>query len=744
MVCNAQVDQVTGNLVYTTVNPPPSGAQYNWGGFVNNNTGGGGTSGGNVPAYNSQTGTFIFGYNQGTVAYNMAVNNALANAGVGIQVQGLNYSWQYYNQDFSRGTLSGTIGLTDSTGKVLHSYNYTMPKTTEGWTVMSGTNMFPVAYAPNTLGNLTVSFTGKDDRYWAGFYGPQIREIDVRLRYGVDTCVLNPASNPDCPGYKNIVESGNIIPYTNNLNNVVVLNQAFKNSGSGMEIYGFNYGFSASAGDYCAFQLIVCFDNRYPSASVNVNITNNMGSGIYSQNYTIRNNSGNFGYQYLFPETKTLGSLGAFSFSASKDDNAYVGNFYARALYMPDICTRNPGNNPSCPGYVAPQTSSIGPSSTTETTAPATTLAQTSSLSSGQTMVSEPTPTSTVSSTSSTPQQTSTPTSTTSVTPTANNPQPRVGEVVVAGSQTSSQQSSSSSGPSLGQVLNSIRNEQNRLSKLEMSVAGSAVEQTKQEASKSLNEAQSVAAAQQEQTLSSAQNLIASQTVSGGGGGQTTGSSSNNQSVLGTGLLVMVQPASTQMSVSNAPIAAPLQPPVSYTLQSQNFNNQVVMAMPLERPVAVSSFSQPQINNQPVSVSSVQPSATFNMNSSFRDEQETVRVADQTTASASNLRDPTNPLSSALTPRSMPAQPAAPSGPVVNTRAQDNDAAGGVSMAAVAAQPPGFELYSNGLRDAPFYPPREIYRNQRVVDNQRAERALNQRSDQLHNQMIEQQYRDNR
>ena len=178
-----QVNAETGNIVYTTLNPPPPGAPFTWNGFVNLNTGGGGLQGGNVPAYNSQTGTFIWGYMPGTVAYTTAVNFALASAGTGIQVNGFKYSWEYFNQDFSRGPLSGNISLTSNTGKLLENYNYFMPLTTEGWTTMSGIQNFNTQYAPPSLGNLQVSFSGKDDRFWAGYYGPQIRAIDVRLLY---------------------------------------------------------------------------------------------------------------------------------------------------------------------------------------------------------------------------------------------------------------------------------------------------------------------------------------------------------------------------------------------------------------------------------------------------------------------------------------------------------------------------------------------------------------------------------
>ena len=76
----------------------------------------------------------------------------------------------------------------------------------------------------------------------------------------------------------------------------------------------------------------------------------------------------------------------------------------------------------------------------------------------------------------------------------------------------------------------------------------------------------------------------------------------------------------------------------------------------------------------------------------------------------------------------------------VNRAAKDNDAAAGVSLTAMIKQPIGYESYMSGLVDRPFYPPKEIYKNQKTVDNARAERLLNAKSDQLHQQMVDQQY----
>jgi hypothetical protein len=74
----------------------------------------------------------------------------------------------------------------------------------------------------------------------------------------------------------------------------------------------------------------------------------------------------------------------------------------------------------------------------------------------------------------------------------------------------------------------------------------------------------------------------------------------------------------------------------------------------------------------------------------------------------------------------------------VKQNVQENDAAG-ISISNIAKTPIGFNSYLVALVDAPFYSSKDIYRNQRVVDNQKALRQLS--SDRLHRQMIDQQYR---
>jgi hypothetical protein len=77
----------------------------------------------------------------------------------------------------------------------------------------------------------------------------------------------------------------------------------------------------------------------------------------------------------------------------------------------------------------------------------------------------------------------------------------------------------------------------------------------------------------------------------------------------------------------------------------------------------------------------------------------------------------------------------------VNRNVQPNDLAGGTDVAAMAQIPRGYEAYSIvTLRDAPFYKPETIYKNQTTVDNARVFRGLTGGSDAKHQEMVNSQY----
>ena len=105
------------------------------------------------------------------------------------------------------------------------------------------------------------------------------------------------------------------------------------------------------------------------------------------------------------------------------------------------------------------------------------------------------------------------------------------------------------------------------------------------------------------------------------------------------------------------------------------------------------------------------------------------------------LTDKSNPLTDIIEGKQTIPQnnTTATTGPTVNKNAQDNDVAGGVSITKMAIAPAGYGDYLNmALRDAAFYAPKEVYKNQRNVDNARALRLMT--NDSKHKEMVEMQY----
>ena len=202
----AQTAGTSPNLVYMTTNPwqGPTGSVIpgSWStNFTTTTSSGGGFSGGNQPGYNATTGTFMFGYSQATIAYTYAFSQALKDSGMSIT--GYQYTWDYINQDSTRGTLSANFGVTSLSNTSLYSKTWNLGPTTGGWTTISGVEQFNngAGFAAANIANFSLSFTGKDDRFWAGYYGPQVRNPSIKLDYTFDACSSDPLSSPSCPGY---------------------------------------------------------------------------------------------------------------------------------------------------------------------------------------------------------------------------------------------------------------------------------------------------------------------------------------------------------------------------------------------------------------------------------------------------------------------------------------------------------------------------------------------------------------
>jgi hypothetical protein len=198
-------DQSTPNLI-------TSGTTHTWTGASTGSmamacpTNGGACSGGPGAMYDPSTNTIHFSYGQATVAQTFAINQALANAGSGIQVRGYSYSWDINNNNYD-----GRQGSTDILTATVKTMNYdnTEVRRTDtwtyntrfNWTTFSGDVNYNNPGLPSEFGNLTVSFSGRDSGFWGGYFGPQVRNVNLRMRYGVDTCAADPLSSANCAGY---------------------------------------------------------------------------------------------------------------------------------------------------------------------------------------------------------------------------------------------------------------------------------------------------------------------------------------------------------------------------------------------------------------------------------------------------------------------------------------------------------------------------------------------------------------
>jgi hypothetical protein len=150
--------------------------------------------------YNSETNTIRFGYLPSTVSQIIAINTALQ--GSGIQLNGFNWRYEWMNGGSSSGSLGVAILLGDHAGNVLESQTMShAPQAEAMWNLEQGTKTFTNPYTLNTAGYLGMAFSGQDDRFWMGLYGPRVRDPRLSLNYSFDQCAANPLSSPTCPNY---------------------------------------------------------------------------------------------------------------------------------------------------------------------------------------------------------------------------------------------------------------------------------------------------------------------------------------------------------------------------------------------------------------------------------------------------------------------------------------------------------------------------------------------------------------
>lgn len=157
------------------------------------------------PIYDTATGVIKFSYGNAYVGQTIWLQNALG--GTGIQVRGYNYSFDYRlipNSGTSIDYLYAQIFVVDAAGQAreitFHDFSDVVSVgTNDQWRVVSSTHTFGRPLMDPQ--NITIGFSGYDGGFWAGLYGPEVKNISLSVNYGYDPCSSDPLYSTSCPGY---------------------------------------------------------------------------------------------------------------------------------------------------------------------------------------------------------------------------------------------------------------------------------------------------------------------------------------------------------------------------------------------------------------------------------------------------------------------------------------------------------------------------------------------------------------
>ena len=473
---------------------------------------------------------------------------------------------------------------------------------------------------------------------------------------------------------------------------------------------------------------------------------------VYSLNYKF--NWTSFDYSKTFTTPLAVPSIGQVQYGfIGRDNNGWAGpygpelyNVSFSLKYSVDPCTTNPMYSPTCSGYLdalnklLPKTTT---SSIAETTpigtmpviegvalAPAGSAPPPPPGSPPPPQGNLPPPGSPPPPEGSQPQQTGPagpmppgppmpgPTQQASASqPSANNPQAKVGEV-----NDSAGSSKASSPVSLSSVLSMISSNQDKTNALEKSVvqaadaqAFSAGETAKQNAEKLAGDVQS-------------------QSIANSGGSSQTGTSVSS----GTQSVTQLQGSSVSMQGNQQGNSA------SNSARLQQSINSSSMGMQFDTVTSSVTTQQQQYNiqnttRQEFNVAMVTPQVSYSLVAPTRYAPVQIELP-STEGIKFGYR---GPVDNAMDSKPFLSQmnTGSEQNASVKKNVQNNEAAGNVTIESIAKQPANYAQYFTAIPDVAFYAPKEIYKNQKTVDNARTLRGLQGGSDKLHQEMINQQYK---
>ena len=484
-------------------------------------------------------------------------------------------------------------------------------------------------------------------------------------------------------------EGTNIINFSygmTDLYQLINIKNALPNTGTGLQVNGFNFGFTAKNGngwDDSRQDYLMAYVKFYDNTNTKV-----LESYTYNQNW--RYNWTSFNYSETFKTPYPVPQLGNAQIGfIGMDNNYWVGpygpeiqNTYFSLKYSVDPCATNVYYSPSCAGYYD-ALAKLAPATTTTTV---TTVEYAPPL---------PPPDAPPPPPNSTPLP-GPPPPPGAPAPVGSGPAPTVAPTVAI---STTQEKTTAVGPGLGFALNLIAKNSER----EKAIAQQAVATSIAEAQSAGDKAQTIAIATASASVS--MSTTSMETTSSGTGIQVTNS---------------ISKFNTLNSVNSQP------------------SNITILQNP-QTTINSSSASQVAIFQlaAPTSIESIQNTQNFGLFEIQVQRQQDPEIPQQTT---NFMTDRNNPLREIIQPTPMQQLQQEQQTTTVNRNAQPNEVAVGVVLERMAVVPTGYANYTNfALKDASFYSEKPLYANQRVIDNVRVLRGLG--SDIKHQELVSLQYK---
>jgi hypothetical protein len=519
------------------------------------------------------------------------------------------------------------------------------------------------------------------------------------------------------------------MPYT--ASQIQAINAAMFNNNTNIQVSGYNYSWRLFGDNGFLNVSGKLYDTK--GAVLEQASYDYFFSPAMPKNWELISGTSNFSTAHKFD---TLGSL---EFSATGSDSLFWSGYYGPRLRDVNVSfnySLAPTNNTTTPTAPTNNTTTNTINEIiTAASQPVTqesTVTQPATVAATTEVVSAPVSTSTTSTTSTT-------TNTASATPVATVATVTPSVQTQTTQQTSSSSSSTSSSPSVSLALSTIRNNEKR----EQAIVATAVASANETAQAAVQAAEQTAISVA--TTSSASSMASATTTQTASSSTQTASTSTQSMIVATSNpTVAVSTASSQsIQVMMTPQLAPR---VATTVQATTNNDSITVSSASRTQttnVQQSSF-QPVVAESSISVlqgPTITEAPRPTMQSAITDMR-LVQDTDLVVFTNNFLTNRTNPLTEIVENNTRPSNNTVEQKEsVLNKTAQNNELAGGVNLERMAVQPVGYNAYLQlALRDVAFYAPKEIYRNQRVIDNQQAVRLLNFASELKHQEMVNQQY----